>query len=201
MLCSADNIIFPQTVPQKTTLFTKSQAWLTCSEKDPLSALPLRWMALKQNQLNWRRTQCLSFICQGENSCCIRSWLAEKGPSCQATIQWCMGRADRQLLMKPVGECAAEKGYPTCFLMPHTSWDLTTHICTLLPLPKYTHTNPHVDTHSFTFCLCLRNPPIRARFSHWNAAMSSTTPTTHTVTNLPHFHSLIFMQRMKESHA
>lgn len=34
--------------------------------RDPGCALPLRWMTLKQNQLNWRRTQSLSFMCQGE---------------------------------------------------------------------------------------------------------------------------------------
>lgn len=30
-------------------------------------------------------------MCQGENSCCIQSWLVHQGPSCQATIQRCMG--------------------------------------------------------------------------------------------------------------
>lgn len=48
-------------------------------------------MTLRQNQLNSRTTRSLSFMCQGENSCCIQSWLVHQGPSCQATIQRCMG--------------------------------------------------------------------------------------------------------------
>lgn len=56
------------------------------------------------------------FMCQGEESCCIRSRLAERGPSCQATIQrphW--QTAANEAGAAGRGRNAAEKGNATFF--------------------------------------------------------------------------------------
>lgn len=141
-------------IPLKRPLLTQL-CWADsiAPRKGPTSALPLKWMTLKQNQLNWRRTWALSFMCQGENSCCIRSWLAELGPSYQATIQRCMGPSWQTAAneARAAGRGSVlQKGISN--LLSHASHVpgscyTQVHDCTSIP--------PHTHTHRCSECVCI----------------------------------------------
>lgn len=109
-------------------------------------------MTLKQNLQNWRRTLSLSFMYQGDNSCCIWSWLVEQGPSCQATIQWCMGPS-WQTAANEAGAAGRGSVLELRAVRPPFSW-LTcpaTLRCMYVHAPCLTHTYTHTPLYT---CMC-----------------------------------------------